>query len=77
MTFENLIIRYAVVTIENLKTAIFVHSILWMRKRESIIKIPRFPYSNSYTIYWGVGGWCETCTISNTYHYLRNFCVLL
>ena len=37
MTFENLIIRYAVVTIENLKTAIFVHSILWMRKRELII----------------------------------------
>jgi len=35
--FESLGLRYAVVTIENLKTAIFVHSILWMRKRELII----------------------------------------
>ena len=27
-------------------------------------KIPRFCYLNSYKIYWGVEGWCETFDIS-------------
>lgn len=35
-------LRYEVISIENLKTAIFVHSILWMRKRESMIKFNAF-----------------------------------